>query len=269
VKIQIKEAGFKNNILFENSSLILEKPGCYALVGENGTGKTTLLKIISGLYHGYSGLIEIGKNEKISCLIDGWGFPESYTGTDVEYLLLDEKEQIKFDELSKELGVSEYAARKIRSYSLGMRNKFAQCLIFSRDANVILLDEPFNGIDEKGKAILKSLIKKEKKGKILIVSTHFFEDLSTYADKVILLENKKLNYVDINKSNYTVLLSSPEEAKRFSECLSSLGISNYLSDDKVNVNIKEGEEGKLMDIIRKFDVVSFGRLSFSFSEDKK
>ena len=252
--ISIEKMSFKDNIIFSSTRLETQKNKCYMLVGKNGTGKTTLMKIVSGLINNYKGSIDY-QNQKVNAFLDGFSLPSSYTGLEEAELILNKDELNKFKDISAKFSADSYYNRKFSTYSLGMRLKLALCLVFSMKGDILLLDEPFNGLDEEGKNYLVDLINQEKKNKTIIISTHVFNSVYSYADKIILIQDKKLILKDMLMQVYKIEFSSQDELKKF------LNDKNY---GEVKTKAKTLEISLSSDLLPKFkkDLSSFDFISF-------
>jgi ABC-2 type transport system ATP-binding protein len=157
-------------------------------VGKNGTGKTTLLKIISGLEMNFTGITNISKH--ISALIDNPVFINDFTGREnIEYLL-DKEFRPRAIETINNLGVTNYLDKQVKKYSQGMRQKLAIAIVLATNADIILLDEPFNSVDNDSTMYIISLINQLKsKNKGVIVVTHNLTRIQSYCDKIFTLKN--------------------------------------------------------------------------------
>jgi ABC-2 type transport system ATP-binding protein len=267
MEINIKRMMFKQNIVFENTSISINQNGCYALLGRNGTGKTTLMKIMTGMINDYDGSVVFNPDEKLASLVDGFGFIEYYSGNDMAELLLTEKELGNFKKLADEFSASSFIDNKISSYSLGMKRKFAICFVFSINANILLLDEPYNGLDTAAKNQLSAIINRTKKDKKIIVSTHIFDNLSEFADKIIVIKDKMIKMACPKENAYRIVFKNKADAMEFA---SSCEILHKLSENVVNVY---GSNSKDIEVIRpkafKYEINEFAKIEFEFDAEGK
>jgi ABC-type multidrug transport system ATPase subunit len=188
----------KNDVL-RGISLILNAGECVGIVGKNGSGKTTLLRIISGLLLHFFGCLKTYGNI-ISALIETPTFINEFTGRENIKYLLDKKHQSRAIEMLKSLDVNEYLDKPTRAYSQGMRQKLALSIVFARNADIILLDEPFNSVDiQSSNRIIEILNNYKNQNKGIIVVTHNISKIDTYCDKILLLEDGILKIS--NKTN--------------------------------------------------------------------
>ena len=202
--IQIHKLSKKygNKVVIDSVNMEFEKGKVYGVVGENGAGKTTLFNCIAGL-ESYKGNI----SSDIKKLKDHVGFlltdPFFFSKiTWEEYIrLLTNARNIKIEKIEDknvfDLPLNEYAS----NYSTGMKKKLALTAILLQKNKVIILDEPFNGVDIQSNIIIIELINELKNlNKIVIISSHIFSTLSETCDEIFLLKKgqiiKKVNRKD-------------------------------------------------------------------------
>lgn len=195
---------FDGNNVIENISYEFEKGKIYGLVGKNGSGKTVLFKIICGFYYPNSGEIlldnynYIDKNEFIPntrALIDKPSFLPDLTGYENLKLLASIQNKIGEKEILKaldEVNLSEEKDKKYSKYSVGMKQKLGIAQVIMEDPDIMILDEPFSGIEDETANKIRKYLVSIKKEKIIIIATHIKEDINNLSDKVIELKNGKL-----------------------------------------------------------------------------
>ena len=197
---------FKKNIVLENVNMKLENGNIYGLNGRNGTGKSVFLKILCGLYKPTTGEIlfngkSYNKNSlhipNIRALIEKPSFFPELTG--YENLLLLAKIQNKLgnreiEDSLRKVNLYSEKDKKYSEYSLGMKQKLGIAQVLMENPDIIILDEPFNGIEEKSVEKISDILKEEKKqGKLIIISTHIKEDLNNLSDKIYYFDNGQVH----------------------------------------------------------------------------
>jgi len=197
---------FGKNKVLEDVELTMKQGEIVGIIGRNGSGKTVLLKIMAGLYlptngevllHGNP--IDIEKiNHKLGILLD-CEFLDYETGFNNLKILANLTKEVKIQEIYKVLelvGLDPDNKTKYKNYSTGMKQrlKFAQILLFP--AEVLILDEPFNGIDKESVLLFRKIISSLKEeGKSILITSHYQEDIDCLCDRVYEMERGKLKEV--------------------------------------------------------------------------
>ena len=211
MKIELKNVSkkFKNNMVINNVSVTFESGNIYGFYGRNGSGKSVLQKIISGLYLPTSGevlLDGININEKelypsnMRILIEKPAFFSDLSGLDNLKLLadinkiIDEKKIIEVLEL---VNLKNEMHKKYSKYSLGMKQKLGVAQAIMENPDILILDEPFNGIEQATvDKLIEYLLKKKEEGKLIIISTHIKEDLTKLSDYIYVFDNGSIKKVE-------------------------------------------------------------------------
>lgn len=211
----------------------------YGLLGRNGAGKTTTMKMLLGLIKPTSGTVKIfGKsmigNEKkilprIGCLIESPGFYPNLTGTEnlkifVRLRGIPAKNAIKS---ALEVVGLPYNDKKLFSqYSLGMKQRLAIALAIMHDPELLILDEPINGLDPIGIAEVRDFIRElcDVRGKTILISSHILSEISLLADDIgiidhgVLLEEESIAELEQKNSKYIhFVVSDAAQASRIIE----------------------------------------------------
>lgn len=177
--------------MLSNISLDLFTGKIYGLVGENGSGKTTLFECIKNLLP-YEGSVAIDKQEKIGYLPSSMYFYPAMKGIEyIEFCLSARKIKWTKNEIEEvnnlfELPLNEYAA----NYSTGMKKKLTLLALLLQKNNILLLDEPFNGLDLTSCIIIKHLLRHLKEqNKLIFLSSHIISSLVDISDLIFHLHN--------------------------------------------------------------------------------
>lgn len=199
MKIEIKNVSkvFGNNEIVKDVNLTFEGGKIYGLVGRNGSGKSVLLKMICAFYEPTSGQIlfdgenVIGNNKfppSTRALIEKPNFLSDLTGEENLLLLAEIQNKIGLKEIRetlKKVNLIDDKDKKYHKYSLGMKQKLGIAQVLMEDPEVMVLDEPFNGLDDASAKSIRDLLKEEKKkGKIIILATHIKEDINLLVDEL-------------------------------------------------------------------------------------
>jgi ABC-2 type transport system ATP-binding protein len=186
---------FKGNTLFSDINLEIEQGTIVGFRGINGSGKSVLFKIIAGLYRPDSGNVFI-RNERLGekidfpdhfgILVDSPGFIEIFSGFENLRLLAEIQNQISAQQIKEAMRGFELDPenkKPVKSYSLGMKQKLGIIQATMEGQNIVLLDEPFNALDEDSNKSLHTLIRQLKRDKITVLLTsHNQADLDDLCD---------------------------------------------------------------------------------------
>lgn len=206
IKIENYSKKIKDTVVFlENINMVLNDGMIYGIQGENGSGKTMLMRGICGLIKGSEGSINIdgkviGKDisfpEDIGVLIENPSFIPKYTGYKNLKLVADIQGKVDKEEIIKTLqkvGLKPDDKRTYKKYSLGMKQRLGIACAIMGTPKLIILDEPFNGLDEKGVLQIRDVIKGLKqKNCIVIVACHDKEQLEYLSDEIYVIKEGKL-----------------------------------------------------------------------------
>ena len=195
--------------ILDDISINFEEGKIYGIVGQNGSGKSVLLKVMSGFITPDNGSIiydgkDINKEETFpdntGVLLDNSGFVPNLTGFDNLKLLATINKIIDDNEIIEELknvNLLEEKDKKYYKYSLGMRKKLGICQAVMEHQKNIILDEPFSGIDKGSLIMIYDYLKKIKnEGRTLIISTHTSDRTKDLYDEIYELEEGKLNKIE-------------------------------------------------------------------------
>ena len=185
----------KENKVIEMLNLSLSENHIHGIVGLNGAGKTTLLNAIYGVKKADSGIINSkGKSltKKDTAYLETENFFYSNI-TGKEYLALFENKNFNVDKWNTLFSLP--LDKIIDTYSTGMKKKLALLGILKQNKPIIILDEPFNGLDIETSRIVRALLLRLKeKGKTIIVTSHIIETLTNLCDFIHYLEKGKIQY---------------------------------------------------------------------------
>ena len=190
IKIENLSKSFGSQIVLKSINLEFEKGKVYGIVGENGAGKTTLFRCIAGLEK-FDGKISSDLTNikgQLGFLQTEPFFFSKITGKEYIRLLANARQKDIQNVNAKnifDLPLNQYAS----TYSTGMKKKLALTAILFQKNEILILDEPFNGVDIQSNLIITELIHKLKSiGKTLVISSHIFATLATTCDEIFLLK---------------------------------------------------------------------------------
>ncbi|MDD3341772.1 MAG: ABC transporter ATP-binding protein [Bacilli bacterium] len=199
MKLELKNISkkFGNTEVLKNVTITMSGGKIYGFVGRNGSGKSVLLKIICGFYSPSEGIILLNDENYIEnnsfpkstrALIEKPNFLPDLTGLENLKLLASIQNKIDSNNIIntlKELNLESEMNKKYSKYSLGTKQKLGVAQVLMENPNLIILDEPFNGVEEETVEKIRTLLQQEKKkGKIIIIASHIKEDIDILADEV-------------------------------------------------------------------------------------
>jgi len=192
---------FKTKLAVEKASFKIFEGEIFGLIGQNGAGKSTLLKMIGGLIYPSSGEIYLfdraihGNHsyfERMGLLIEEPGLYPHYTAYEnldfiaMSYGLKGRKKHVKY--LMKLVGLDELNKTKVKNYSMGMKQRLGIAAALMGNPDILILDEPINGLDPQGIVEIRNLILElNKMGMTIIISSHILEELSKVVTKYAIL----------------------------------------------------------------------------------
>ena len=201
--LSVKDLSYKKNQkqILHDVNLNLEKGKIIALLGENGPGKTTLMRIIAGVAKNYKGTIslegatkEADRKARLSFTDGLTGFSDSTKIKDIVNFYINIFEDFdadQFDQLREFMKLD--LDMKLSQLSRGMREKLIIALTFSRKVDLYLLDEPFGGIDAMArKKIINSIILWKAEDATILISDHFVNEIATLLDEVVVIKDRTI-----------------------------------------------------------------------------
>lgn len=188
---------FKSAEVLKNINLTLESGKVIGLKGKNGSGKTMLMRAISGLILPTSGKVYINDKElgryisfppSIGILIENPSFISNYTGFKNLKILASIQNRISDDEIRdaiRKVGLDPDDKRTFKKYSLGMKQRLGIAAAIMERPDIVILDEPINALDEAGAGLIKGLLDELKaNGSLIIIACHDTEELNYLSDEI-------------------------------------------------------------------------------------
>lgn len=208
--IQIKDLNLniKGHLILSDVNMTMQKGKIYGLVGNNGSGKTMLMKCICGFITPTSG--EVIVNDEVigrdvdyikdaGIIIENPGFIPYYSGMKNLRMLSEingKADKVKIRETMEICGLNPERKLPVKKYSLGMRQRLGIAQAIMEDQSVLILDEPMNGLDKEGVAAIRELLLKMKEtGRLIILASHNREDIDVLCDEVFEVEKGKVREI--------------------------------------------------------------------------
>ena len=191
----------KEDYVLKDINYTFKQGNIYGLIGKNGSGKTMLLKAMSGFLRPSNGKVIVNDQElylkeefpkDMGVMIGNCEYIKDMTGKDnLKYLasLLKKIDDDRINEVIDIVNLTDEKDKKEKKYSLGMKQKLGIAQAIMEYPKILLLDEPFNGIDNESVSKIKKYLYSIKKDTIIIIATHYKEDIDNFCDSIIKLEN--------------------------------------------------------------------------------
>lgn len=197
IEVQNVVKRFRDQVVLKNVWISFEKGQIHGIVGRNGSGKTVLFKCICGLMHPEEGVIlvngkRVGRDvdmpEDIGAIIEAPGFLPNYSGYKNLRFLANIRRKIGKEEILnvlKTVGLDPESRKHVGKYSLGMRQRLGIAQAIMEDPEILILDEPMNGLDNAGVQDIRALLLELKaQGKTILLASHNHEDIAALCDTV-------------------------------------------------------------------------------------
>lgn len=268
---------YGNQVAINNVNMTIKKGEIYGFIGQNGAGKTTLIRLITGLIHktggeiellGATGEAELNKSRTmIGSLIETPSFYTNMTAREnleVSRLVRNIPGKKCIDEVLELVGLKDVEKKKVKNFSLGMRQRLGIANAIMGNPKLLILDEPINGLDPMGIVEIRELLKKINKEKdmTILISSHILSELSELATTYGIISNGKLieeitaeelaekcrQYIDLKVDDTSRAVTLLER---------ELGISDYevLEDKKIKVFSNLENVGEVNSILSKSGVI--------------
>ena len=193
-----------NKEIINNVSFDVDSGDIVGFIGMNGAGKTTIIKLLLNLQHKNSGKVvingyDVDKDyvkaiEKVGAIIETPEFYMHLTGRkNLEIRSRMYKDINNIDEIIELVGLKDRIDDKVSKYSLGMRQRLGIALSLINNPNLLILDEPNNGLDPDGFNMLRNILKRlQNKGVAILISSHILSELDSICNKICIVKNGKI-----------------------------------------------------------------------------
>ena len=205
IEIENLTKTFGTQTVISDVSGIFYPGNIYGFGGRNGSGKTVLMKMILGFINPTSGTIkvngkQVGKEidipDDIGAIIETPGFLPEYSAFQNLKLMAMIRGKItseRIRETIKLVGLDPDSKKHVGKYSLGMRQRLGIAQAIMEDPQILLLDEPLNGLDNEGVEEMRNVLLKQKdQGKLIIIASHSKEDIDILCDEIFRFDHGKI-----------------------------------------------------------------------------
>lgn len=198
---------YGSQLALDNVSISLKEKHIYGFIGENGAGKTTLMRVLTGLLYPTSGEFSLfGKTDAsdilrmrryIGSTIEAPALYPEYTACqnlELQRVLVSNPDESICDELLELVGLYDERDKKVRKFSMGMKQRLGIAMALIGKPKLLILDEPINGLDPKNISELRSLLKKlnEERNVTLFISSHILNELYLLTTDYFIIHKGKI-----------------------------------------------------------------------------
>ena len=243
---------YKSGAGIDDVCLRVPAGAVYGFLGPNGAGKTTTIRLLLGLLAPQHGRIEIGGaypagKKLVGSMVEGPSLYPHLTGPEnlsIGALLLGASRQ-EINELLDLVGLQGVENKLVKHYSLGMRQRLGIAQALLGDPEILILDEPSNGLDPSGMAEMRSLIQNlvRQRGKTVLLSSHLLDDVAKVASHIGVIHNGKFRWQgpisDLNSQ--ALRLECADEAKALSALIGEGFSAEIIGQRKLKVDASPEE----------------------------
>ena len=237
------------------------------LIGPNGAGKTSIMKILVGLTRNYTGEVDLSGVRDIGCMIETPNFYPYNTGYQnlMYFAGLNGVGKKKVVELLELLGLKGAANKNVKAYSLGMRQRLGIAQALLKDPDVLVLDEPTNGLDPEGIHEVREYIRKiaDEKNITVLISSHLLGELEKMCDRAIIIKKGEIiQFMDLNSDSkekkITYVIESPDIEAAQKVLLENGYHIVSQNEQEVRIKIAAGRKSDVAKLLASRNVVMTG-----------
>ena len=252
-----------NNVTFS-----VEKGRIYGFIGENGAGKTTAIRAITGLSEVPEGTIELfGVSDRKSILKarKKMGYlvehpilsmnETAQTNLRMQQLLYGHKDEAKITKTLERVGLGDVGRKKVKNFSLGMKQRLGIAMALVNDPEILILDEPVNGLDPMGMVAVRELLKSlcNEDGITIVISSHILAELYQLVTDYIIISHgeiiEQISKEELDKKCTSYILIETEQPQKAMQVLESCGLKDVEIDGdtiKIHDNVEEKQVAMIM-----------------------
>lgn len=265
---------YKNKNAVSSLNMCINKGDIYGFIGKNGAGKTTTIKMVVGLSQPTSGSLTLFEDSslskgrrKIGTVIEAPAFMPNLTARQnmlIQWKLLGNKNKAIIDEMLKLVGLQDVGKKKVKNFSLGMKQRLGIAMTLMGEPEFLVLDEPTNGLDPEGIVEIRELLLKlnREEGLTILISSHILSELSKLATRIgiihegVLLEEFPIEELDKRcKSKLEVVVNDVEKSAAILK--EQLNITDFkiINDTTIEVYDMSTDSGVINSTLAKNDII--------------
>lgn len=204
IRVEHLKKSFEGKVILDDISLCCEKGTITGIVGYNGCGKSVLFKCICGFYMQDEGEIYIrGRKKEKKEIVKQTGIiieepcflsnKSGYENLMLLYMIRNKKNRQRIDDVMKTVGLNPKDKKAVSKYSLGMKQRLAIAQAIMEEQDILILDEPFNGLDKEGMKEMRKLFQNLKsQGRTMLFASHNPQDIEYLCDTVYEIDSGRL-----------------------------------------------------------------------------
>ena len=252
-----------NNVTFD-----IEKGRIYGFIGENGAGKTTAIRAITGLSESPEGKIELfGSSDKkglvkarrkMGYLVENPIISLNDTAAGnlrMQQLLYGNKDEAKVKKILERVGLADVGKKRVKDFSLGMKQRLGIALALVNDPEILILDEPVNGLDPMGMIAVRELLKSlcNEDGITIVISSHILAELYQLVTDYIIISHgeiiEQISKEELDRKCSSYIIIETEQPEKAIEVLEGCGLKDVELDGdtiKIHDNIEQKQVATIM-----------------------
>ncbi|MBR1778880.1 MAG: ATP-binding cassette domain-containing protein [Clostridia bacterium] len=265
---------YRSKNAVSNLNMCINKGDIYGFIGKNGAGKTTTIKMIVGLSKPSSGSFTLFGDSsvnrgrrKIGTVIEAPAFMPNLTARQnmlIQWKLLNNKNKAIIDEMLKLVGLGEVGKKKVKNFSLGMKQRLGIAMTLMGNPEFLVLDEPTNGLDPQGIVEIRELLLKlnREQNLTILISSHILSELARLATRVgiihdgVLLEEFQIEELNKRcKSRLQLVLSDVEKAAEVLKEQLNIKDFNIINESTIEIYDDTVDSGIINSTLAKNDIV--------------
>lgn len=251
-----------------NVTFTVEKGKIYGFIGENGAGKTTTIRAITGLSEVPEGKIElfgssdaeglINARRKMGYLVENPILSMNDTAQGnlrMQQLLYGHSDEAKIRKVLERVGLGDVGKKRVKDFSLGMRQRLGIAMALINDPEILILDEPVNGLDPMGMVAVRELLKSlcTEDGITIVISSHILAELYQLVTDYIIISHgeiiEQISKEELDRKCSSYIVIETEQTERAVEVLESCGLKDVELDGdtiKIHDNIEQKQVATIM-----------------------
>jgi ABC-2 type transport system ATP-binding protein len=266
VKGLTKKYGSKtalNNVAFN-----VERGKIYGFIGENGAGKTTTIRAITGLSEAPSGTVELfgasdkkgltKARKKMGYLVEHPILSMNDTAEGnlkMQQLLYGHRDDAKIKKILARVGLADVGRKKVKNFSLGMKQRLGIAMALVNDPEILILDEPINGLDPMGMVAVRELLKSlsTEDGITIVISSHILAELYQLVTDYIIISHgeiiEQISKEELDRKCTSYIVIETEQPQKAVQVLESCGLKDVELDGdtiKIRDNIEQKQVAMIM-----------------------